>query len=268
VALDQNVSPSAAGSQPTSAIENEIPAYRAISPHAVVGVICGVLSVISFASWYFLAFAAAAILLGAYAVRSIRRYPDVLTGLNLAQAAIALGLVFGLSAITTATVQSIVRKVNATRFAKHMVDDILKTKSIADAVWYTVPLAYREGKTASEVYKEVKEQSRGPGLDNKVGPIENLKKRLGSGKDQDVHFVKIEAIGAEDLDTVAAALLEVHGPPTADFPNEEEHALMVMRGRSMNGQFRWVIESFVYPYKPDTYVAPQKPVDDGHGHAH
>ncbi len=71
-----------------------------------------------------------------------------------------------------------------------------------------------------------------------------------------------------DLDTVATALLEVDGPPTPDFPDKEEFALMVMRGRSMNGRFRWVVESLIYPYKPDTYVAPQKPVDDGHGHAH
>jgi hypothetical protein len=265
VALDQNVTPPAAA-QPASAIENEIPAYRAISPHAVVGLICGVLAVISFASWYFLAFAVAAVLLGGYAIRSIRRYPDVLTGVNLAHAAIALGLIFGLSAVTTGSVQSIIRRVNASRFSNHMVG-VLKTGSIADAVWYTTPLAYREGKTASEVYKEAKEQSRGPGMDNKMVPIENLKKRLG-GTGQDIHFVKLEGVAAEDLDTVAAALLEVHGPPSADFPSEEENALMVMRGRNMNGQFRWVIESIHYPYKPDTYVAPAKPVDDGHGHGH
>ena len=75
MALHPNVSPADPEATPRPAIENELPAYRAISPHAVVGLIAGVLAVISFASLYFLAFAVIAILLGIYADRRIRRSP-------------------------------------------------------------------------------------------------------------------------------------------------------------------------------------------------
>ena len=47
-----------------SAIENELPTYRAISPWAVLSLLCGVMSLFSFAHPVFYLFAILAIVLG------------------------------------------------------------------------------------------------------------------------------------------------------------------------------------------------------------
>jgi hypothetical protein len=268
VALDQNVTPADPEVLSAPAIENELPAYRAISATAVVGLIAGVLAVASFASPFFLSFAVLAIVLGVYADRKIRHYPDALTGLGLARAAITLGLVFGLASITTTTVQSLIRTMNAARFGKQMVS-VLATGSVADAIWYTAPIDYREGKSAIEVYKEILNQSKGPaGLNSRFAGIEAIKKRLTSASGQEIHFVKVEETGSEGLDIVAAARVEIHGPATKEFPDPEQFALLVMRGRTYKGRLRWMLESIAFPYQPNSYVPQAKPVDDGHGHAH
>src|SRR5579875_3187357 len=67
-----------------SAIENEIPTYRAISNRAVFSVICGVLASFSFADLIFLVFAVLAVVLGVTANLAIKRKPDLLTGTRLA----------------------------------------------------------------------------------------------------------------------------------------------------------------------------------------
>ena len=54
VAIDPNVTRINPESNPASAIENEIPAYRAISPLAITSLILGALSILSFAHWFFL----------------------------------------------------------------------------------------------------------------------------------------------------------------------------------------------------------------------
>ena len=69
-------SPSPTGTVPVSAIENEIPTYRAISPMAVVALICGIIALLSFAHPAFLLSAGAAILLGILADRKIRLVLD------------------------------------------------------------------------------------------------------------------------------------------------------------------------------------------------
>ena len=72
-------------------IENEIPTYRAISGRAVFCLVCGVLSVFSFAHPVFYAFSILAVGLGIWAHRTIRRLPDMLTGQGLASTGIGLG---------------------------------------------------------------------------------------------------------------------------------------------------------------------------------
>ena len=79
-----------------SVIENELPAYRAISRLAVFSLIFGFLALFSFAHWFFYLFAVLAIVAGIAANVTIKRYPDMLTGRGLASAGIAMGLIFGL----------------------------------------------------------------------------------------------------------------------------------------------------------------------------
>ena len=144
MAIDPNVTRTNPESKPASAIENEIPAYRAISPLAITSLILGALSILSFAHWFFLSFAVAAVVLGFLADRKIGRFSDVLTGRGFAQAGIGLGLIFGLAAVTTSAVQGYLRTSAATRFATAYAQ-VLQDKSLEDALWYQAPPEAAEG---------------------------------------------------------------------------------------------------------------------------
>jgi len=267
VALDQNVTPSATEPTRGSAIENEIPAYRAISPGAVISLIFGVLALFCFADYLFLPCAAFAVVIGLLADRKIQRYPEVLTGRGLAQAGIALGLIFGLASVTTGTVQSYLRKYSATKFARGYVK-VLKDGGIEDAFWYTRLPDARKNKSPAEVYKEFQSGVREPiVLDSEIGMIKAIQKRLASNPGQEIHFSKIENQSTDGLAIIATALLELHGPPTKPY-RDQEYALLNLKADGRKSRYEWWVESIIYPYEPSTFVPAPKPVDDGHGHGH
>jgi len=269
VATDQKTSEVLAEPTTSSVIENELPTYRAISPRAVLSLICGILALFSLAHPFFYIFAALAVVLGLSADRNIQRYPDMLTGRGIARAGAAMGLIFGLGVFTVTTVQAYIVTRNAAGFANHYVD-VMKTGGIGDILLLNVPPGQRKGLTANDIMEKVTKSKREESamLEMKNGPIKNLKKRVDQ-KDQDLHFLRIEAEGAEGLTHVALALFEVHGPATSEFPAQEENALAVMKGMTGENGLEWWIDEVRYPYKPATAALPQiKPADDGHGHAH
>jgi hypothetical protein len=261
VALDQNQT------HPSSAIENELPAYRAISPHAVLSLIFGLLAILTFANWAFLAFAAAGIGLGLLAERKIRRDPEIWTGRGMAQAGMALGLVFGLSAVTTTLVQDFLRSQAASRFVKQYAS-VLKSGSVEDALFYTIPPQGRENRKPAELYKELKSHADPRGLETQYATIEKIKRRLDAAPGEEVHFDKLEAHGLDGLTLYATALLELHGPGSKEFPEKEQHAMLLLKGMNTGKKTEWWIEDAKFPYEPASSVHQQKPVDDGHGHNH
>lgn len=249
-----------------SAIENEIPAYRAISPLAVVSLLLGLLTALSFADLGFLVAGVLAVVAGLVADRTIRRKPDVLTGRGLAQAGIGLALVFGLAAFTTTMVTNYLLHRQAEAFAK-MYTETLKTSDMAKAVYFKTPYSLRTGKSPAEVYQSVKDESKDPmSHEAEFGALEQLTERLKS-KDTHLEFVEIESIVFEGLTPLAAAVLEIHGPAEGGHP-AEEFALLELRGEGSGRTNHWFVSSIHYPYKLKSYVAPVKPVDDGHGHNH
>ena len=64
-------------------IENELPTYRAVDRLAVVSAVLGIFSVFCFANLYFLAVAAAAVIIGILTDRRISRLSAELTGRGL-----------------------------------------------------------------------------------------------------------------------------------------------------------------------------------------
>jgi len=256
------------------AIENEIPTYRAISTRAVFSVICGVLASFSFASLSFLIFAVLAVVLGGAAILAIKRHPDMLTGRGLANAGIAMGLIFGLVSATYSGVQSFVLTQAATRFGREYAAAV-QSGSWGKMLWYTFPPETRKNKTPEEAlreYEATKTKERMM-VDQKTGPMQTLRKRLASSKDEAFHFVDIEAQGLDeghgrDLGYYATALFEVEGPGNKDFPEKKQFALAIFKGRIQGRHYEWWVEDVRFPYQPRSYKAPAKPVDDGHGHAH
>jgi hypothetical protein len=208
------------------------------------------------------------VVLGFYAERKIQSYSDVLTGRGIAQAGIFLGLVFGLGTVTIELVQSQISKREAVTFAKQFVD-VLKKGSLDDAVWFRQHPEMRRGKSVSDVKEEVLKGMRDAHMfEMEYGTLKALKERIGS-PGGDVHFDRIEEVGSQDLDNYATAVVEVHGPAGGKAP-AEEHALLFLKSsrNPKNGKNEWWVEQVKYPYTPNTFVAPKKAVDDGHGHAH
>ncbi len=265
MAIDSNPTSPKPGLDSISAIENEFPTYRAISPQAVVSLVFGAVSVLCFMHWFFLVFAVAAIVLGAYADRKIQRVPDVLTGRGLAQLGIALGLVFSVSALTIALVQDVILLRSAQRFARTY-QNTLKDGPIENAYWYHQNPLARKTLSVEEAAKALK-KSDPRMFEMSMAELVALKKRLDSSPKPEFHFVKIENHGLEGLNAIASALYKVHGPESGTNPDNEEFALVILRGQPINRRYEWAVESVKFPYKPNSFVPEEKPVDDGHGHA-
>ena len=79
----------------------------------------------------------------------------------MAQAGIALGLIFGLGATTFGMVQGQIRRAEAARFSKSLADVFMKG-SEEDIYWYKQHPNRRRGKSAAEVYGEAVKGMRDP----------------------------------------------------------------------------------------------------------
>jgi hypothetical protein len=272
VPLNQDLSPSTsppASSPAVSAIDNEFPTYRAISPHAVLSVVAGVLAIFCVVHLAFLVFAALAVLLGFYAERKIQAYSDVLTGRSLAQAGIGLGLVFGLGSSTMQVVQWQLRKSEATAFTKTYIR-VLKTGTLDDLVWYKQHPDMRRDKSASEVKEEIVKAMHGPqAFEMEYGALKALKERADAAG-QDVRFEGVEETGTQDLSNFATVVIAFHGPGEGKYPKKEEYALLYVKSarNDKTGKDEWWVDQVQYPYARNSFVAPTKAPDDGHGHAH
>lgn len=263
---DQNVNALQSETATVSAIENELPTYRAISPGAVVALICGILAILSFASWYFLAFSVAAIVVGVLAGRKIQKMPDVLTGNGIAQAGIALGLTFGLTAVTIGTVQSALRERQAATFGQAY-EKVLSKGSLNDLLFYNQPPNMRKNTTPDQLVNDMKKAGdKSPMADMQAAPFREVKARLNE-PGADIHFSKIESHNDDGRMLYAAALYDVHLPNRSTPGDKDAFLLAVMKGmKNEKGVYEWWVEDVRFPYKPASYVPPTKPVDDGHGH--
>lgn len=268
MALDQDQKPTVSLTAPTSGIDNEIAAYRAITPASILSLICGLLAVLSFTSWFFLAFTIAAILLGLRAERRIRRDPEIWTGRKMAQAGMAIGLVFGLSAITSTLVQDFLRSRGAGQFAS-LYAKVLKDGRIEDAMFYTASPAGREGKKPDEIYKEMTAQAP-PGMPNEqLASLRNIQDRLKSGSGEAIEFNGVEAHGLEGMNPYASVVYRLHGPGNEKYPEKEQYALLFIKGGTFKGRTQWWIENAKFPYEPASYVHKVKTSEGGEGgHAH
>ena len=270
MAIDPKAPPE---SELASPIENELPAYRAISPAAIASLCLGVLAGLSFVeevALLGLVAAVAAIVVGAYADRQIRRMSDVLTGRGFAQAGIALGLACGLSSQTYAWVNDMLVRREATAFAKRYIA-ALETTRLDEPLYLQVPPGPRKEMTPEQALAKRRGGAGGREemmFRTEVVPIQGILNRL---KEPGTHleFRRIEAVFYDKMTPMTAVLMELHGPVSPKHP-ADEYVLAELKAdpEMRRGPARWYVGETRYPYIPKTYVAPVKPVDDGHGHAH
>jgi hypothetical protein len=247
VAIDPNSPgrPVAADLEPTI-IDNELPAYRAVHPLAILSLIFAVTSVLAYLSSYFVVFGAVAIVLGVLAQRKIRRLSDVYTGERMANAGIALGLLFSLSALTIGFVQGWMIDRDASKFAREYVK-VLQDGTEVDAFYFESPPHTREGRAPQEVYEQAKAQAKGAMFDEQIRPSRDIKRRL-SGPGQTVEFYGIFKHDSKDLQVYANAIFKFKGPKTQEFPEEAQYAEAVLHGLPKPGaNYEWWIERLIFP---------------------
>jgi hypothetical protein len=263
VAADPNAS-TLTEQQPV--IENELPAYRAILPMAVISLLLGLLSIFSFADTTFLAAAGLAVVTGWLADRKIRRFSDVWTGQRIAQLGVATGLIFGLSSTTIGLVQSFFRTQEATRFAREYAD-ALKNGSVSKCLWYRTPFEGRAKTDPEKTLDDLKQHARDPQMvEMQAGSLLKLKRRIDSNAAEQVELVEIEQTGVEGLKPYAVARYKLTGPGSTEFPKEQYAAILMKASIEDSGKYNWWVDDIVFPYEPRTHVVKAAPVDDGHGH--
>jgi len=271
VAIDPNSATTAPATGPIPVIENEIPAYRAISRAAVISLLLGLSSLFCFADFTFLVLAVGAVVAGFMALRKIRQVPEILTGAGLARVGIALGLIFGFSSVTRVVAGNFLVDREAGAFATHYLD-ILATKPLSLAVWYQQPPQYRERKGPDDVIDELKKAPKSPGGGNlfqeQTATLTKLKDRI-KAPNVHVHYSGIETKAADGLTQHANALVEIDNPADKDPVSKEEFALLELTKPPGGGQYDWMVKKIHYPYKPaSASAAPLPKADDGHGHGH
>jgi len=267
VAIDQTPSTSSSDSPPIAAIDNEFPAYRAISSTAVLSLILGLGSVFCFTSLWFLVVVATSVFFGLIALRKIRQFPEVLTGAAFARLGIGLAVLFGAVSLTQVATQEIMVRIDASRFAKNYVE-VLKNESVNQALWYEQPADYRNDKSPDEVAAEMKKMKSQGAPDpyaEKAAVVLRIKERLKSAGEV-LEYSKIESKAIDGLTVYAYALLEIHGPGSKEFP-KEQYALLQLVKSLDSGRDDWMVQSISYPYTPQSVLAEVKQhADDGHGH--
>jgi hypothetical protein len=275
VAIDQKVPTLTTDTEsPDSPIENELPTYRAISTRAIFSVVFGAMAIFCFAHPVFYGAAVVAVVLGVLAQRAIRQHPDMLTGRGLANAGIAVGLIFGLGCGTYTAVQTYVRTRMAERYARQF-EAVLKTNSLADLLFFNSHPEGRKDHSGEQLLKtyETSKAKDKMMMEQKYSGLLALNRRLKASKDEHVEFEKIESVGVDDragteMPVYALAVYEVHGPGSKEFPEKQQYALAVLKGRQKGKQYEWWVEELKFPYTPKTYEPPVAAPDDGHGHAH
>jgi hypothetical protein len=270
VAIDQTSLKSLPDSTAEAAIENEFPTYRAISSTAVLSLFFGVAAVFCYADLWFLLSVAAAVILGLFSLKKIRRFPEVLTGAGLARLGIGIGLLFGLTSVTRVLSQDLLINLDAGQFAKTYIE-VIKNEPVSVALWYQQPPAYRKAKNPDDLVEELK-KGRSPAAadayEEKAQPIVGIKDRL-KGKNGKIQYDSIETRAIDGLTTYANALIKVEGPGTTEHPETEMFALLQMVKGANAGRSEWVVSEVKFPYTPKSAVATvQKKDDDGHGHSH
>jgi hypothetical protein len=198
----------------------------------------------------------------------------MLTGGRLANVGIALGIVFGLVVTTSTFVHSFIITRDAAQFGKLYAED-LQNGSLGDALYRGLNPHQRKDKTPEQALKEFEaaKQKERMLMDQKLGPLMNLKKYLTGANGGHVHFVDIEDHGTEEsggqIIYYALALFEIEGSGGKGSPQKPQYALAIFKGlpKAKGRGYDWWVDDLRYPYQPKTFQVPDKPVDDGHGHA-
>ena len=240
--------------------DDDLGRYRSLSTFAVLSLILGLLSILSFAptTLFLWIMPPAAIVTGLVALRQISSAPDVWTGRRLAQLGIGLAVVCAASSVGG-------RYYTSARIARHgkiVTDrfvDKLKKGEIEAAFWLTVPREQRktiEGKRIDELPAQVLEKYA-----SFRAEIEPHAATL-AGSDVLVEFESIEKAETEGTSEFATVVYRIHSS------RGDSHVLIVAFSvpSPETHEPTWMIRDHKFAYTSGTYEPPV--AASGHGHSH
>lgn len=234
-------------------IENEVPAYRALSRAAIASLVFGMASIFSFVSIYFVALGVLAIAFGVAAQRNIRRLPDVLTGSRMANAGTGLGLMFSLAALTIAGVQLWIVDRDSARFMREYVD-ALKSGVVDRPLYFENHPEGRKGKSPEEMAKSVRDSMRAQSMfDSQTQPIRDIQRRLASSPGQTIEVARRIGYEVSGMDVYTKYLLTLKGPKNQDFPEETQYATVVLQGFPHGRTYAWQVRGIKFPVTQDEF---------------
>lgn len=263
-----------------SAIENEIPEYRAISPLAITSLFFGLASALSFADLWFVIAGAIAVVFGWLALRDIQRFPTVLTGKSIAQTGIGLALAFCLSSTTITLLNVMILNQKASAFGRSF-EKVLQSNNLADVVWYRSHPTGRSGATPREMIEQLEKSSPDKlAYEEHVGPARSLMARA-SRPGAKLTFQEVEKSGNDRMSTYAVLLYKIEGggeahedhdhkdsAPHSQNPADADpvYAAVEIKSEPEDPPYSWFVSNILFPYQLKSHALAVKPVDDGHGH--
>ena len=105
--------------------------------------------------------------------------------------------------------------------------------------------------------------------DQKLAPLKSLKKRLESSKAPT--FISLTSSSRVSMTAVLRSFT-LQPPFTRSKSRrqgvcrEKQYALAIFKGLPKGRNYDWWVEDVRFPYERKTFAAPEKAVDDGHGH--
>jgi len=231
----------------SSAIENELTTYRAVSVLAITGFVAGLFSALSFASLFFLAASVLAVVFGAVALKRIRTYPDLLTGAGFANLGIAMGLIFGLSATTYKVSQQLVLNRQAAAFGK-VFAEAANSGSLAEVLYYCIPPSGQAEETPEGVLLQMRQMmEQRQDSDPRLPVAERLIARMNSSDEEHIDLDRVLEAGFDGTKPEAYVRLVVHGPNDGRY-DETEAVLLQISADIHNGRRGWWVEDLTYPF--------------------
>lgn len=282
----------------TYGLENELVGYKALSGAAIFSAIMGFLSLLMFVSYNFFFIPLIAVFFGIKALRNVKRFPEMYTGLKLAQAGIGLAVVFTLVSLSIGFAYQITLNKDVQAYGESLLD-VLKTRRAEDILFLRVPESQRADLTPEKFMAQRLES----GMEGKMAVETELKPIQAIITDRNLPgaslaFDQIELADYDKLTPFAYLRYSLTGGTAAPHDHKEgdghdhkegdghdhkegdghdhgsgspdgdgpKYALFQIKAEKTKGKSSWYISEIIYPYKKGSAKPKVEAVDDGHGH--
>jgi hypothetical protein len=173
-------------------------------------------------------------------------------------------------------------KRGAAEFTRNQILPVLEARDVDSALWWRERPASRAGMSPDDVRKRISDPNQaqsGAMFEVIAGPIVTLINELKEHPGANVAFERVDHAGVDGLTPFAVAVVRIYWREDHDEhedgqKHEESHehrgdfAAVLLKMEREGKREHWWVEDYVYPYTAATYKVKERPVDDGHGHAH